>query len=375
MDIFRGVIISSMKNQKWIMIVYNRMNLGGIQVKLIDILDELVSQHIRVMLVLRIAEGEFIKEIPREVHVVNLRLGKNFIDAFLMMRNLVFLIAKFHPASILTFADHVSSLVVLAKTLLMKWNTPIFIAEGIHLSTYLKFQPLGKIRSVMVKLLYPLATKVIVLTEAQREDLINYFRIPSRKIIINPNWVSRRFTRHLRGAEPTKTIDILFVGRLEPQKNLLAFLEIVKKLTLSGLRLSVVIVGDGSQREALERWSKQHHIGSAVSFIGFSVNTAKYFRRAKIFLLTSLYEGQPHSVIEAMRAGIPVVALKSLGIDELIIHGRTGYIALDIQQATEYLISLLSNSSLRQELGYQGKIAAIDKYNKKNLKKIISYLV
>lgn len=375
MDILRDAIISNMSNQKRIMIVYNRMNFGGIQVKLIDVLDQLVSQHIRVMLVLRRAEGEFIKEIPPHVRVVNLQLGKNPINAIFMVWDLIFLIAKFQPTSILTFADHVSSLVIVAKNILVKRHIPIFICEGIHLSTYLRFQPMGKIRWAMVKIFYPFATNVIVLTKAQKEDLIDSFCIPASKIIINPNWISKRFTRHLRGAKPTKTIDILFVGRLELQKDLLVFLEIVKELTLSGLHLSVVIVGDGSQRKELERWSKKHHINSVVSFVGFSGKTVKYFRRSKIFLLTSLYEGQPHAVIEAMRTGIPVVALKSLGIDELIVHGKTGYIASDIHQAIGYLTNLLSDDSLREELGYLGKTVAIDKYNKKNLMRIISYLV
>ncbi len=117
---------------------------------------------------------------------------------------------------------------------------------------------------------------------------------------------------------------VLFVGRLHPTKNLSLLLKSLASDHLQSCRLFVL--GDGPDKEKLMNLSSYLGISHRVAFKGFQRKEVvlKYMKAADVFVLPSIAEGQPRVVLEAWACGVPVVASKVAGIDNLIADGVDG---------------------------------------------------
>jgi glycosyltransferase involved in cell wall biosynthesis len=117
---------------------------------------------------------------------------------------------------------------------------------------------------------------------------------------------------------------LLFVGRLRIRKGVEVLLEAMR--ALPGARL--LIAGDGEHREALERRAVELGLGPAVRFLGRcgAGRVRGLLRGARALVVPSIYEGMPLVVLEAMEAGLPVVASAVSGIPEVVADGRTGWL-------------------------------------------------
>lgn len=90
--------------------------------------------------------------------------------------------------------------------------------------------------------------------------------------------------------------------------------------------IHVTFIGDGPLFEANVAYAKALHIGSAVTFLGARTDVEKLLPQYDLFLLLSNWEGFPISIIEAMRAGLPVMASNVGGVKEAVTHGETGWL-------------------------------------------------
>ena len=121
---------------------------------------------------------------------------------------------------------------------------------------------------------------------------------------------------------------LLCVARLRPVKNLSILLQACALLRERGLAFRCVIVGDGEERASLEAERARLGLESGVEFAGLASQEAvrDYWRQASVGLLTSLSEGMPVSLMEALSCGVPVVAPAIGGIPEMIRHGSNGFV-------------------------------------------------
>jgi glycosyltransferase involved in cell wall biosynthesis len=121
---------------------------------------------------------------------------------------------------------------------------------------------------------------------------------------------------------------LLFVGRLRIRKGVEVLLDAVRLLRERGCGPRLLVVGDGEHRARLERAARELGVDSAVRFLG-RCDAAEVRRRlagAAALVVPSLYEGMPLVVLEAMEAGIPVVASAVSGIPEVVLDGETGWL-------------------------------------------------
>ncbi len=95
-----------------------------------------------------------------------------------------------------------------------------------------------------------------------------------------------------------------------------------------------------------------------INFIGHTTNTAEELSRSQIFVLASKSEGFPRSILEAMRAGLPVVASDVGGVSEAVIHRETGFVVPrgDATSLTKALANLIMRPNLRKEFGHAGRL-------------------
>ncbi len=118
-----------------------------------------------------------------------------------------------------------------------------------------------------------------------------------------------------------------------------------------------ILVGDGHLRSYLEDLASSLGITNAVTFMGFRSDVADIVRTSDLFVLPSIFEGMPLSVIEAMACSKAVVATNVDGTAELVADNVTGYLVAprDTEQLAEKIIELLENTELRIQFGKAGK--------------------
>lgn len=119
---------------------------------------------------------------------------------------------------------------------------------------------------------------------------------------------------------------IITVARLTVWKKIDGVILAVAALTTKYPDISLVIAGDGPERKNLEELVRTHHLEKHVTFFGNipKADVMKHLRMSHVFVLNSLYEGMPHSVLESFAAGTPVVATNTNGTNEVVTHEKTG---------------------------------------------------
>ncbi len=198
------------------------------------------------------------------------------------------------------------------------------------------------------------ATKKIVVNSSGIEDFYVKKGRDKSKFVVIPNGIDlidpqptkskEELWRELRLPDNAKMM--LSVGRLWPQKrmkDLIWATEILKRIRDDAF---LVIVGDGPQRERLERYTKQVTIDDKVRIVGPRTDVSELMRHATLFMLASGYEGQSNALMEAMAIGLPVAVSDIPGNQDLVKHDETGYL-VGLGQRTEY--SRFANFLLEDE--------------------------
>jgi glycosyltransferase involved in cell wall biosynthesis len=157
----------------------------------------------------------------------------------------------------------------------------------------------------------------------------------------------------------SSTVKLLFVGRLEKQKNLTMLTEVIKLLARHKYNVQINIVGEGSQKNLFVRNLYEDGILSYVHFLGYIAheNIYEVFAEADIFLMTSLYEGYPRVLMESAATGLPIVTTAISGSDEAVVNEKTGYIVPvnDVETFFNKLKILIEEPELRAKMGCAAK--------------------
>lgn len=160
---------------------------------------------------------------------------------------------------------------------------------------------------------------------------------------------------------------LLYVGRLAAGKGLPMLFESLVALKSSHPNCRLTVVGDGPDRGNLEALVDELALRDRVTFVGYQSQSdvRKYLRQVDIFILPSFSEGVPVVLMEAMAAGVPVIATRVGGIGELVDEGVNGYLAIpgDSQSLTQHLDTLLSDPQRRAEFGANGREKVAQEFN------------
>jgi len=207
---------------------------------------------------------------------------------------------------------------------------------------------------------------IIVPSQFLKHILIQSYAIDAQKVSVIHNAVAlpKNIPRRL-----TKELTIVSSGRLVAHKRFERVVDAfakLKKLELVKERLRLIIIGDGPQKQILERQIKRLKLENTVQITG-ALNRASYLRAlssACLFVLASSYEGLPHAIIEAMLLGIPVVATDIPGNREVITDRRTGLLAqADTASLARAMHEALTDRTLAGNLTRYAKKQARGRYN------------
>jgi len=159
---------------------------------------------------------------------------------------------------------------------------------------------------------------------------------------------------------------VLYAGRLRSRKAVAVLLEAFAGLRQNQPDALLILVGEGEQRAALEAQAEALGIAGATRFVGAQPRSAmaSWYAAADLFCLPSLYEGFPLAILEAMAAGLPVVATAVAGVPEAVVDGVTGRLVPpgDVASLAAALEELASQPERRRAMGEAGRRRVEEKF-------------
>ncbi len=198
---------------------------------------------------------------------------------------------------------------------------------------------------------FRMSERIVVNSVDVESYILREYRAPAGRIRVIENGVD---TERFRPADVAKTgvPHIVTVGRVVRQKNHALFLDAAERLLRSGQDARFTIVGDGPLRSELEVRAAAAGIADKVTFAGERQDVNEILRGATLFWLTSLWEGMPNAVLEAMASGVPVIVTEVSGTRELVEPGKQGYIVGcdDAAAFASYSAELLADVPRREAM-------------------------
>ena len=155
------------------------------------------------------------------------------------------------------------------------------------------------------------------------------------------------------------------VGRLSKEKNQIMMLDSFKLLLSVNKNCLLHLVGDGPESENLILYSEKIGINKSVKFHGCINNIAEVLTQFDCFTLSSVTEGMPMSIIEAMASGLPIVATDVGGMREMVDNNKNGFLieSNDRQALMDKWLYLMNNNDLSISMGKNAREKAVEKYS------------
>jgi len=232
----------------------------------------------------------------------------------------------------------------------------------------------GKIKTFIFicieKILAIFTDRIIAVSESLKKELAGRFRIaPEEKFSVVELGFELEKLLALEPRLKSDRVNIGIVGRLTAVKNHKMLFKVASRLKAQGLRPGIIVIGDGELRGELEVYARELGIGDTVKFRGWVKDVTEIYRELDIVALTSLNEGTPVSIIEAMAAARPVVVARVGGVSDIVQNRKTGYLvdAGNEEGFTEKLTDLIKNKERRVEFGRYGRESVKDRFAKDRL--------
>ncbi len=150
---------------------------------------------------------------------------------------------------------------------------------------------------------------------------------------------------------------LLQVARLDALKDHLTAIRALERVSKRWPDVKLLLAGEGPEQSAIAGEIRRRNLESQVRFLGSRSDVPRLLHSADIFLLTSVSEGIPLTVIEAMAAGLPVVATRVGGVPEIVEEGTTGWLAPagDDAKLADAVLRLAESLPLRRQMGLAGR--------------------
>ncbi|MBI5614089.1 glycosyltransferase [Candidatus Gottesmanbacteria bacterium] len=264
------------------------------------------------------------------------------------------------PDVIIAIDTHCNLLVSLVK-LIFKIKSKLILSIHNNTSGVFAFKhhlfPVWFIR-LSGKLLFGVASCIIGVSKGVTKDIIHNFdpTIPVYTIYYGLNFLPAHLLTDQLPSDDRKIFDgsiptIITVSRLAGQKDISTLLNACEFLSSKKMKYKLIIVGDGKQKNEFIEMVKKKNLEKTIHFLGWKSNIYPYLKHSDIFVLSTHYEGFPFVLLEAMKAGLPIISTDvSFGPRELLRQDEFGLLTKpgDSTDMSEKISSLLTNQKLRK---------------------------
>jgi len=228
------------------------------------------------------------------------------------------------------------------------------------------------------RFLASLSDRIVTVSEGQRRELADYRVASLDKIVVVPlgfeldalfNCESLRgqLRQELGIAEGVALVGIM--ARLTAIKNHRLFLDAAKLIVEAGQEAMFLVIGDGELRAGLEAYVAELGLEKRVIFTGWRRDLPRIYADLDVVALSSLNEGTPVSLIEAMAAARPVVATRVGGVPDIVLDKKSGYLvqSKNAEGLARGILDLLRAPDRAREMGLAGRAAVYPKYASETL--------
>lgn len=218
-----------------------------------------------------------------------------------------------------------------------------------------------------------LTDRVIVIDAADYRDARRF--VPESKLVLIPHGIAppdfilpaearALLVAKIGSAEGATLIGT--VAELTKNKGLTHLIDAINqvKLKVKSQKLKVIVMGEGEERKGLERRISELGLADTVSLVGFVPDAGRYLKGLDLFVLPSVKEGLPYAIMEAMAAGLPVIATAVGGVPDLIRRGETGLLVppRDPAALARAIADLALNPATRRALAFAARARARERF-------------
>jgi len=264
--------------------------------------------------------------------------------------------------------DVIQSLLIhsnLLGRLTVLFRRKIKMLSGI--STVYTVEGYGKLYAWLERLTHPLDTLYVVNSELGMDKVLHLIQLPEKKIALVHNGIEtsgedsdpdsiRREVRQEFGLTDSHLV-VGLVAQMRPAKRHDLLIQAAAKLKNQFPPLRLLFVGQGEMKSALRDLAIKEGVTDETIFAGYRHDARRILHGMDIFALPSDVEGEPVSLMEAMDAGLPVIAARTGGIPEIVEEGKSGLIFTpkDLDGLVKALSELLSDREKRRRIGQAAK--------------------
>ncbi len=222
----------------------------------------------------------------------------------------------------------------------------------------------GRKEQQFESLLWRASNRVVCNAEALRDFVMKRHSVAADRAEVVPNGVDTdHFTPDpdLRSDEPT----ILYLGRMVKIKDPMTALKAFKILSDRVPEAKMLMIGNGYLQPQLKAYAEQNNIDDRVIIRNGTTDVRPYLRKAWVLTLSSVSEGLPNVILEAMSCGVPVVATSVGGNPEVVTQGVTGLLVppSDPQKMANAVEKIITDSRLRDSMGEKAREIAVNSYS------------
>ncbi|MCP4267539.1 MAG: glycosyltransferase family 4 protein [Candidatus Brocadiaceae bacterium] len=246
---------------------------------------------------------------------------------------------------------------LLSKLLFKKSLVATYHGWGVEYFEKNNGNNIGLITRINYFILRHFFTRVVPVSHDIENVFVQKFRFRESRTVVVHNGIDIPKNIDSTNQPTNQSTDHIFhigtVGRLMPQKDFVLFIEVAAMISQKMKNIRFSILGDGPLKELLVQKAKDLGIEDKVEFMPSLQNPFPYYYSLDIYLNTSLFEGIPLTILEAMACRLPVVASRVGGIPEVINDNENGILvdSRDPKVYAEKCIYLLNNQYLRNNLG------------------------
>lgn len=357
-----------------IIIIYWNFGIGGIQKRIRDLI-KYISRHYPQWNVYLLLKNSTDSGLYNEIKNIPRLTIKNYLHNKTTKTPLGFIFWVFwqyysiKPNVVLTFGFLLSGLIIVCKFFFFWFSTKIIINEGAVASRAHMFEGLRWSKSYL-RLIYNKANKIIVPTQSCKDDLIKHFNVSPKLVIVIPNWTMF----HTSNPRLYK-YDVIFVGRFDPEKNPLGFISIVKQIILVFPTLRVCMVGDGILLQNMKDEIGINLLQKNITILPYFSDIRRIYNSSRVLVVPSFNEGMPNVVLEAAMSQTPSVIRNFPGSNEVVLHGKTGYIYTSNTNAQKYILRLLNHEEERKFMGTAAQQNVISQHSFRTQLRFIDELI
>jgi glycosyltransferase involved in cell wall biosynthesis len=312
-----------------ILIFYRNLEQGGVQRMMVNLVNYLTKEGHEVTLLLIHQKGKFLELIEPQVPIITFK-SKGYIS---LLPQLIRVLKDNHFNVLFTATPSLNNIAILAKLLSFR-STKVVISERTDPIEEFKGTPFGiyKLSFFLIPVLYRFSNRIVAVSKGVGQTIAKIALINHKKVevIYNPAYDEKNLLQIQNNVDDNwlnnSSIPVIIAaGRLTNQKNFDLLIRAFKILN-SRRNARLLILGEGELKEELTHLVKSLDIVDSVRFAGFQMHPISWISKAKVFVLSSLWEGFGNVLIDALTAQATIVSTNcKSGPIEILDYGKYGY--------------------------------------------------